>query len=141
MAMPPKKERIFVQSSRVAHLATADKKDRPLVVTVCYAFDGRELYSPIDEKPKQTAPLRLKRVRNILANRQVSVVVDRYDENWKRVAYVLIIGRARILLKGAKHRRAVLLLRKKYPQYRRMAIHERPIIQITPLRWKNWGAL
>jgi PPOX class probable F420-dependent enzyme len=114
---------------------------RPLVVPICYAFDGRELYSPIDEKPKQSSPLQLKRVRNILANPHVSLVVDRYDENWKRLAYVLILGRARILLKGAKHRRAVLLLRKKYPQYRGMAIHERPIIQITPAHWKSWGGI
>jgi PPOX class probable F420-dependent enzyme len=125
----------------MAHLATADNMGRPLVVPICYAFDGRELYSPIDEKPKQSSPLQLKRVRNILANPHVSLVVDRYDENWKRLAYVLILGRARILLKGPKHRRAVLLLRKKYPQYRGMAIHERPIIQVTPTHWKSWGGI
>src|SRR2546427_9658803 len=112
MAMPPKKERIFVQSSRVAHLATADKKGRPLVVPICYAFDGRELYSPIAEKPKQPSPLRLKRVRNILAKKQVSLVVDRYDENWRRRAYVLIFGRAWVLPQWAKRRRAVPRLRK-----------------------------
>lgn len=108
---------------------------------ICYVFDGQELYSPIDEKPKQASPLLLKRVRNIRANPHVSVVVDRYDDDWQRLAYVLIIGKAKVLVKGQKHKRAVLLLRRKYPQYRQMAIHDRPIIRITPTHLKSWGKL
>ena len=119
-----KKEAGFIRSARVAHLATADKKGHPLVVPICYVFDGKELYTPIDEKPKRSSPLRLKRIQNILANPQVSVVVDRYDENWKRLAYALIYGKAKVLLRGTEHKKAVTLLRKKYSQYRQMAIHE-----------------
>ena len=122
-------------------MATADQKGRPHVIPICFAFDGRELYSPIDEKPKKSAPLLLKRIRNIQANPHVSVVIDRYDENWKRLAYVLITGRAKVLLNGAKHQRAVRLLRKKYPQYQKMRLEERPIIQIIPGRLKSWGAI
>ena len=136
-----KKERDFVRANRVAHLATADRKGCPFVVPICYVLDGQELYSPIDEKPKQASPLLLKRVKNIRANPHVSVVVDRYDDDWQRLAYVLIIGKAKVLVKGQKHKRAVLLLRRKYPQYRQMAIHDRPIIRITPTRLKSWGAL
>ncbi len=135
------KEKTFVRSCRVGHLATADENGCPAVVPICFAFDGRELFSPIDEKPKQASPLSLKRIRNIRANPRVALVVDRYDENWKRLAYVLITGKAQVMLGGAKHKRAVILLRKKYPQYRKMAIHERPIIRIIPIRWKSWGAL
>jgi PPOX class probable F420-dependent enzyme len=122
----------------VAHLATADEKGRPHVIPICFVIDGKELYSPIDEKPKKTSPLLLKRIRNIRANPHVAVVVDRYDDNWKRLAYVLILGRAKILLRGARHKKAVRLLRKKYPQYRKMRLEERPIIRITPTRWKSW---
>ena len=136
-----KKEKAFIRFARVARLATADRKGRPFVVPICYVFDGQELYSPIDEKPKQASPLLLKRVRNIRANPHVSVVVDRYDDDWQRLAYVLIIGKAKVLVKGQKHKRAVLLLRRKYPQYRQMAIHDRPIIRITPIRLKSWGKL
>jgi PPOX class probable F420-dependent enzyme len=131
----------IIRSARVAHLATADKGGRPLVIPICYVFDGKEIFSAIDEKPKRSSPLLLQRIRNIQSNPRVAVVVDRYDENWKRLAYVLITGKAKVLLKGPTHRKAVLLLRKKYPQYRHMAIHERPIIRITPLRWKSWGTL
>jgi len=136
-----KREKAFVQSARVAHLATADKTGRPHVIPICFALDGKELYSPIDEKPKKAAPLRLKRIRNIRANPHVAVVIDRYDENWQRLAYVLIVGKAKLLMRGARHKRAVRLLRKKYPQYKKMRLEERPMIQITPLQWKSWEAV
>ncbi len=136
-----KKEKDFIRSSRLAHLATADETGCPAVVPICFAFDGHELFSPIDEKPKRGAPLSLKRVRNIQENPRVAVIVDRYKENWKHLAYVLIGGKARLMRTGAKHRKAVSLLRKKYAQYRKMAIHERPIIRIVPVRLKSWGAL
>ncbi|MGH7768820.1 MAG: TIGR03668 family PPOX class F420-dependent oxidoreductase, partial [Candidatus Binatia bacterium] len=81
----------------------------------------------------------LKRVRNILANPYVAVVVDRYDDNWKKLAYVLVAGSAKILLGGQRHARAVRLLRRKYPQYRKMKLEERPIIRITITGWTSWG--
>ena len=131
----------FIRLARVARLATADKTGRPHVIPICFALDGKELYSPIDEKPKKTAPLRLKRIRNIKANPHVAVVIDRYDEDWRRLAYVLIVGKAKLLMRGARHKRAVRLLRKKYPQYKKMRLEERPMIQITPLQWKSWEAV
>ena len=131
----------FLRAARVAHLATADQNGRPHVIPICYVFDGNEIYSPIDEKPKQSSPLLLKRIRNIQANSNVAVVVDRYDEDWRRLAYVLMTGKAMVLLRGAKYQRALRLLRKKYPQYRRMRLEERPMIRIAPVRWKSWGRL
>jgi PPOX class probable F420-dependent enzyme len=131
----------LIRAARVAHLATADAAGQPLAIPICFAFDGKEFFSPIDEKPKRAAPRELKRVRNILDNPQVSLVIDHYDEDWTRLAYVLIAGRARILNAGMKHRKAVRLLRRKYPQYRSMAIHERPMIVIKPNRVITWGRL
>jgi PPOX class probable F420-dependent enzyme len=131
----------FLRAARVAHLATADAGGQPLVIPICFAFDGKEFFSPIDEKPKRLSPQRLKRLRNIEENSQVSLVIDRYDENWRKLAYVLVSGRARILLTGQKHRRAVTLLRRKYRQYHSMAIDQRPMIVIRPLAVKAWGSL
>lgn len=135
----PKKIKVFIRAGRVAHLATADAGGQPLVIPICFAFDGKEFFSPIDEKPKQISPHKLKRLRNIAENPKISLIIDRYDEDWQRLAYLLITGKAKILLRGARHRRAVLLLRKKYPQYEDMAIDERPLIVITPIRMRNWG--
>jgi PPOX class probable F420-dependent enzyme len=131
----------LLRSARVAHLATADSAGQPLVIPICFVFDGNQIYSPIDEKPKRIAPRKLKRLRNIEANPQVSLVLDRWDEDWRKLAYILVSGRARTLLSGQKHRRAVSLLRRKYRQYRSMAIDQRPMIVIRPLDVKIWGHL
>jgi PPOX class probable F420-dependent enzyme len=130
----------FIRSARVAHLATADAHGRPHVIPICFVFDGKDFYSPIDEKPKRTAPQKLKRIRNIRENSNVSLVIDHYDEDWRKLSYVLVIGEARVLLSGDKHRKAVNLLRRKYPQYRLMAIDQRPLIVIRPTRMASWGA-
>src|SRR2546428_24239 len=83
----------LLRESRVARLGTADRAGRPLVVPVCYAFDGRACFSAIDAKRKRVAGRDLRRVRNIEQNPHVSLVVDRYDEDWARLAWVIVDGR------------------------------------------------
>jgi PPOX class probable F420-dependent enzyme len=131
----------LVRTARVAHLATADRSRKPLVIPICFAFDGKEFFSPIDEKPKRIPLRKLQRLRNIEENSQVSLVIDRWDEDWRKLAYILVSGRAEILLTGQKHQRAVSLLRRKYRQYRSMALQERPMIVIRPASVKVWGHL
>ena len=134
--------REFIRSHRVARFATADADGQPAVVPICYAVDGDVIYSPIDEKPKRVAPAELKRVRNIRANPKVSLVVDDYSEDWSKLGYVIIAGRAEIIspAEGGEHARAVTLLREKYEQYRSMAIDERPVIKIAIKHVKLWDA-
>ena len=134
------KESRLIRSARIAHLATADKAGQPHVIPICFVFDGKYFYSPIDEKPKQVTPTKLKRLKNIAENPNVALVIDRYDEDWSKLAYVLIFGTARVLHSGKIHREAVRLLRRKYPQYRRMAIDTRPMIVMRPKRRKTWRA-
>jgi len=131
----------FIRAARVAHLATADAGGQPHVIPICFVFDRNEFFSPIDEKPKQTSPRLLKRLKNISENPKVSLLVDRYEEDWQKLAYVLVLGTAKILLRGKRHDRAVGLLRRKYPQYRSMALEQRPIIRIAPARAVSWSLL
>ena len=131
----------FIRVARLAHLATASRNGQPHVIPICFVFDGKNFYSPIDEKPKRIELRKLKRLKNIGENSRVSLVIDRYDEDWTRLAYLLVTGKARILSSGEKHRKAVTLLRRKYPQYRSMAIHQRPMIVIKPTRATSWGGL
>jgi PPOX class probable F420-dependent enzyme len=131
----------FIAGHRVGRLATAGGDRQPAVIPVCYAFDGRAIYTPVDEKPKSVDPERLARVRNIRENPRVALVVDDYSEDWTRLAYVLVTGVAEVIEPGAaEHQRAVGLLREKYQQYRSMRIDERLIIKITPVRIKSWDA-
>ncbi|SRR5713226_9311776 len=135
--------REFIRSHRVARLATSGADRRPAVIPICYVFDGGHIYTPIDEKPKSVEARSLKRVRNIKANPHVALVIDDYSEDWSKLTYVLISGTAEIISPSedaSEHARAVEVLREKYPQYRSMAIHQRPIIKISPTRFKRWGA-
>jgi len=131
----------LIRTARIAHLATADAKGRPHVVPICFVFDGKLFYSPIDEKPKRTVPLKLKRSRNIRENPQVSLVIDRYDENWSKLGYVLVFGKARILSSGKKHQDAIRQLRRKYRQYRRMGLESRPMIAVSAAKIVIWGTI
>jgi PPOX class probable F420-dependent enzyme len=121
---------------RVGHLATADRKGKPLVVPLCFVCAGKGIYSAVDEKPKNTS--RLRRLHNIRENPQVALLVDHYEEDWSRLSYILAAGTARILRPGKEHSSALRLLRGKYPQYRRMNLKDKPVIKISPLRVAHW---
>lgn len=130
----------FIQRQRVARLATADASGSPHVVPVCYAFDGARFYIPLDEKPKQGDPLALKRVRNILARPDADLLIDAYDDDWSRLGYVLIHSRAALVAPGGEgHAAGVAALRERYPQYRAMALEERPLIALEPVSASEWG--
>ena len=134
-------QRQFVASMRVARLATADASGAPHVVPVCYALIGDDLYVTIDEKPKRSGVRAMKRLRNIDENPVVAVVVDRYEEDWTRLAWVMLRGRAEILDAGDEHDRAQSALRERYPQYRAMRLEPLPVIAMRIDRVNSWGAL
>ena len=134
-------QRRFVESMRVARLATADAGGAPHVVPVCYGLLGESLYVTIDEKPKRAGVRAMKRLRNIEENPTVAVVVDRYDDDWSRLAWVMLRGQAEILDKGDEHDRAQAALRERYPQYRAMRLEPLPVIALRIARVNAWGAL
>jgi len=130
----------MLREARIARLATADPNGQPHVVPVCFAYDGTAIYIVIDEKPKRTAPQRLRRVRNIIANPKVAMIVDHYEEDWRRLRYTLVTGTARVIESGPDHIRAIALLREKYPQYRTMRLEGRPVVVISPAGTIAWAA-
>ncbi|MFL5693123.1 MAG: TIGR03668 family PPOX class F420-dependent oxidoreductase [Ktedonobacteraceae bacterium] len=130
----------FVQRQRVARLATADAEGKPHVIPVCYAFDGTYFYTPLDEKPKRVSESKLRRVRNIVARPEVALVIDQYDDDWSRLGYLLIQGRAVLLAPAeAPHAQALVLLRARYIQYHVMSLEKYPMIMITPEHVTSWG--
>lgn len=140
MNQPPAWALAMLREARVGRLATADAAGRPLVVPVCFAFDGAALYSAVDDKPKATRNLR--RLRNIAANPAVSLVVDDWDEDWRRLRWVIVEGRAEVLTRGPEFARAIDLLNDKYPQYRAMGLsrEEGALVRLVPERILDWRA-
>lgn len=128
----------FVSRQRVARLATADASGQPHLVPVCFAYVQGRFYMAVDEKPKRS--LRLKRLRNIQENPKVALLFDQYDEDWSRLAWLMVQGRATLLLGGDEHSHALAALRSRYPQYWAMALEERPVVRIEPERVLVWQA-
>jgi PPOX class probable F420-dependent enzyme len=134
-------ERRFLAHQRIAHLATADRHGAPHVVPVCFAMGGDALYITIDEKPKRGPVHALKRLRNIAENPAVAVIVDHYEEDWARLGWVMLHGRADVLRAGEEHRHAQALLRSRYPQLAAMHIGTYPVIAVRIERATSWGKL
>jgi PPOX class probable F420-dependent enzyme len=132
----------FLDARRVAHLATADARGVPHVAPVCFAIADRTLYITIDEKPKRQAGRPLKRLRNIAENPAVAVVADRYDEDWTRLGWIILRGKAELLSPGgAEHARAQLLLCGRYLQLNAMHIETLPVIAVRVEDVISWGDL
>jgi PPOX class probable F420-dependent enzyme len=134
-------ERLFLNNQRVAHLATADRNAAPHVVPVCFAMFDDTLYVTIDAKPKRRLSTPLKRLKNIAQNPAVAIVVDRYEEDWGQLGWVLLRGRAQILSDGREHDEAQALLRTRYPQLKGMQIVKLPVIAVRIVSATSWGNL
>lgn len=144
----PTVDRAFLASARRAILATIAADRLPRLVPICFVVDdGRPvLYTPLDDKPKRSDdPASLARVRDLLSDPRVSVVVDRWDEDWTRLAWLRCDGRAVLLDPTTAdtdlHGRVVAALRAKYPQYGTHRLETRPIIRIDIERMTSWGLL
>ncbi len=122
-------------AARVARLATTDPDGRPNLVPIVFAIDGETLYSAVDRKPKRSP--RLRRIENARARPEVTVLVDRYSEDWGRLWWIRLRGRARVLDDGNERAHALLLLREKYPQYRAEP-PEGPVLAVDVTEVREW---
>jgi PPOX class probable F420-dependent enzyme len=130
----------FTQSP-VARLATSSPDGKPHLVPVVFAVSGDSpdhpdvVYTAIDAKPKSTQ--RLRRLTNIAGNRQVSLLVDHYADDWTQLWWVRVDGDAAIHVDGEAMDIGYRLLRAKYPQYQSVSLNG-PVIAITVRRWSSW---
>lgn len=100
-------------------------------------LEGDTLYSAVDEKPKRSRTLR--RMENARVRPGVSVLVDHYEDDWSRLWWVRLRGRARVLDEGVEAERALSLLAGKYGQYRELPLGP-PVLAIDVDEWRGWSA-
>ena len=136
-------DREFLDAQRVGRLATADAGGRPHAVPVCYARVGGRLYVPVDGKPKRGDPRALRRLRNLRERPEAVLLVDRYDEDWGRLRWLLIRASATILEHGAERAAALAALEARYPQYAAMGLAALglPVIALRPVAVRRSGGL
>jgi PPOX class probable F420-dependent enzyme len=140
-------QRDSLMRARRAVLATIAPDGRPRLVPICFVLDpdGPVLCSPLDEKPKDVADVReLARVRDVLRDSRVTVLVDTWDEDWSRLGWLRCDGRASLLevMGGSadEHGAAVRALRSKYPQYATHDLASRPMLRIELVHATGWVA-
>ena len=133
---PDESARQRFTAARVARLATVTATGTAHLVPVVFAVCGDTVYTAIDGKPKSTPALR--RLANIEANPQVSLLVDHYDEDWAQLWWVRADGLASVGhtddATTGRH-----LLRAKYHQYQTVSL-DGPVIVIAVTRWSDWAA-
>jgi PPOX class probable F420-dependent enzyme len=129
-------------AARVGRLATVTPESRPHVVPFVFVVvqDERSLraYSVVDRKPKRST--RLQRLRNIAENPAVEIVVDGYDEDWRRLWWVRAAGAGRVVRSRAERESALDALRQKFPQYA-VDPPPGPVVAIDIERVTGWEAV
>jgi hypothetical protein len=90
---------------------------------------------------------KLRRVKNIEINPTVALLIDEYSEDWKKLLYVMVQGKAAIIGKEKDKGAAVdykllkiahRLLYRKYPQYQHIDIGRLGIV-IYPQKTIFWS--
>ena len=144
-------ERRFLDDQRRAILATTAPDGRSRLVPVCYVLTERldrvkrpVIYTPIDEKPKRTDdPHDVARVKDLLVLPELTLIVDRWDEDWNRLAWLRLYGFGELLEpqphERDEHAAAIAALRARYPQYATHHLESRPIIRVGVERAVSWG--
>lgn len=137
-------ERAFLSAARRAVLATIAPDARPRLVPICFVLDPLRsiVYTPLDDKPKHVDDVRqLARVRDILARPDVTILVDRWDEEWTRLAWLRLGGRADLMepTEASDYGLVLAALREKYPPYAAHRLEGRPVIRIAIDAVTSWG--
>ena len=140
MSIPPA-VKAFIERARVARLGTIDSEFKPHLVPVVFVFDRSHFFIPIDEKRKTAKPEKLKRIKNIQDNPNVALLIDEYSEDWTKLAFVMIQGKATIITTKTREniqlQEAYKKLTTKYQQYQKIELREMCII-IKPEKIASW---
>jgi PPOX class probable F420-dependent enzyme len=131
-------ERDLLADARRATLATIAADGRSRLVPICFVLTEDVIWTPIDEKRKSVDdPRRLARVRDISRDPRVTLLVDRWSEEWADLAWLRIEGRAELV---ASVDGVVQALRARYPQYANHDLEHRPMLRIAIERATSWFA-
>ena len=129
----------LIKEAKVARLATVDQKLHPYVVPVVFVFHENSFFIPLDEKSKTVNPKNLKRVKNIEKNPNVTLLIDKYQNDWKKLFFLMIQGKAKVIDGNNKLMDKIhKLLVSKYPQYKKIGIGN-SCIKIEPTKVRFWS--
>jgi len=110
----------------VATLTTLAEHGQPHAVPIVFARSAGALWSPVDGKPKRGGELA--RIRHVRRDPRVSLLFTHYQDDWSLLWWLRADGAAEIRDAANRSRgadevaTALAALRRKYPQYERVAL-------------------
>lgn len=127
----------------VARLATLGPGG-PHQVPIVFARAGGAFWSPVDGKPKRGGELA--RLRHVDADPRVSLLIDRYADDWRTLWWIRIDGEAEVVRPASPAAEpavaaALAALRQKYPQYEQVPLLGDPptLLRIVARKLRSWG--
>jgi PPOX class probable F420-dependent enzyme len=128
----------LLDEARVSHLALLDERDRPRVLPVTFAVWDGAVWTAVDEKPKRVAGEELARVRFLRRRPHAALCVDRYDDDWSRLAWVQLLCRVEVV-QAPDAPAALDALAARYRAYRDRR-PAGPLLRLEPERALHWTA-
>jgi PPOX class probable F420-dependent enzyme len=126
-------------SGRVASFATLRADGSPSLVPIVFEVLGDRIVSLVDPKPKRSRELA--RLRHIARDPRVTLLVDRYEDDWDQLWWARAEGEARVVADGPERDEAMTLLRAKYPQYESLDDPFGDAVIVEVARWSGWSAI
>jgi PPOX class probable F420-dependent enzyme len=127
----------------VARLALRGEDGAPRQLPLVFVHLEGALWSPVDGKPKRGGePARL---RLVAAEPRVSVLLDHYDDDWTKLWWIEVQGRATVVRARAETEPPIpavaAALRRKYPQYQTTPLFAGPptLLRIEIQHLRTWS--
>jgi PPOX class probable F420-dependent enzyme len=126
----------MLHAGRVGRLAFVDESDMPRVLPITFALFEGCVWSAIDEKPKRSdEPAR---VRYLRRRPEAALVVDLYDDDWSKLAWVQLLGWVEVV-EASDAASAMEALAAKYEPYRERR-PPGPLLRLSVERAAHWRA-
>jgi PPOX class probable F420-dependent enzyme len=122
-------------ASPVARLSTVRPDGGPHVVPIVFALDGDTVFSAVDAKPKRST--HLQRLANVRAEARCALLVDHYDDDWRRLWWVRADGTGEVIDVPPVGHPGIQALVQRFPQYRDEP-PSGPLLVVTVQRWTGW---
>jgi PPOX class probable F420-dependent enzyme len=128
----------LLERTPLGHLGLLDEDDLPRVLPITFAVHAGAVWSAVDDKPKRRPGAELARVRFLRRRPAAAFTVDRYDDDWSRLAWVQLLGEVTVV-EAAEGPAALDALVAKYPAYRERR-PAGPLLRLDPERALHWQA-
>ena len=124
-------------SSPVARLSTVRPDGGPHVVPIVFALVGDTVFSAVDAKPKRSTALQ--RLANVRAEPRCALLVDHYDDDWRRLWWVRAEGHGEVVDVVPAGHPGIHALAQRFSQYRDEP-PSGPLLVVTVQRWTGWSS-